>query len=170
MRLPVIQTCGECKHREEFVSELRREHSCSHGQRGDFVGSVHPDQPPPSWCPLRTGPDEAELDALRARVRELEAERDRIHKMFDDAGQGEHNVLALVDYYVHELEAERAELEALRAVADDARYAAKDLTEHVDDEDCAGPRGTGRQGACRECRVAEHITAALRRLDEVRRG
>lgn len=76
MRLPVIQTCGECRHREEYWDADAVEHSCSHGQRGDFVGRVDPDQPPPSWCPLRTGPDEAELEALRAVAEAAKAARD----------------------------------------------------------------------------------------------
>ena len=29
----------------------------------------------------------------------IKEERDRLRKLFDDAGQGEHNVLALIDYY-----------------------------------------------------------------------
>lgn len=29
------------------------------------------------------------------------AEADRLRKLFDDAGQGEHNVLALIDHYQH---------------------------------------------------------------------
>jgi hypothetical protein len=50
-----------------------------------------------------------DLEAIRRRVAEcakdtadrraLLAEVDRLHKLFDDAGQGEHNVLALVEYY-----------------------------------------------------------------------
>lgn len=36
---------------------------------------------------------------LIARVRAAEAERDRLRALFDEAGQGEHDVLALVDYY-----------------------------------------------------------------------
>lgn len=158
MKLPVIQTCGECKH-------CHTTGVCMH-QRAHPVYEIDGcDHPPPSWCPLRTGPDEAELDALRARVRELEAERDRIHKMFDDAGQGEHNVLALVDYYVHELEAERAELEALRAVAEAAR------AEH--DARCAWSAYCAGGPIAQINAVHEAIdatTAALRRLDEVRRG
>lgn len=39
-------------------------------------------------------------------VEELEAENARLRKLFDDAGQGEHNVLALIDHYQEcELEA-----------------------------------------------------------------
>lgn len=40
-----------------------------------------------------------QLDAAIKRAVEAEHERDRLRKLFDDAGQGEHNVLALVDHY-----------------------------------------------------------------------
>lgn len=36
---------------------------------------------------------------LLADVRSLESEVGRLRKLFDDAGQGEHNVLALIDHY-----------------------------------------------------------------------
>lgn len=39
---------------------------------------------------------------IAARVRAAEVECDRLHKLFDDAGQGEHNVLALIDHYQQE--------------------------------------------------------------------
>jgi hypothetical protein len=39
------------------------------------------------------------LDASDERIANLEAEVARFRKLFDDAGQGEHNVLALVDHY-----------------------------------------------------------------------
>lgn len=37
--------------------------------------------------------------ALRVELQETTAERDRLRKLFDDAGQGEHNVLALVEHW-----------------------------------------------------------------------
>ena len=46
----------------------------------------------------------------------LKAERDQLRKLFDDAGQGEHNVLALVDHYQrHSTEADER-LRTVRAV------------------------------------------------------
>jgi len=36
---------------------------------------------------------------LRTQIAKVTAERDRLRKLFDDAGQGEHNVLALIDHY-----------------------------------------------------------------------
>lgn len=45
---------------------------------------------------------EAEVVALRRQRDELVAEVSRLRALFDDAGQGEHNVLALVDHYQHE--------------------------------------------------------------------
>jgi hypothetical protein len=38
-------------------------------------------------------------DRLNARIAEIEAEVARFRKLFDDAGQGEYNVLSLVEYY-----------------------------------------------------------------------
>lgn len=38
----------------------------------------------------------------RARCLAAEAESDRLRKLFDDAGQGEHNILALIDHYQDE--------------------------------------------------------------------
>lgn len=45
---------------------------------------------------------EAEVVALRRQRDELVAEVSRLRALFDDAGQGEHNVLALVDHYQRE--------------------------------------------------------------------
>lgn len=44
-----------------------------------------------------------------------------------------------------------AEITRLRALI---REAIVDLVEHTADGTCAGPRGTGRRGACHECRIA----------------
>lgn len=54
-----------------------------------------------------------EADALRRELADAKAEVERLRKLFDDAGQGEHNVLALVDHYI-------AETERLRAMCDDS--------------------------------------------------
>ena len=63
------------------------------------------------------------LLTLIARVRAAEAERDRLRALFDEAGQGEHNVLALVDHYQEEarkalIDREEAYPRALQAAAD----------------------------------------------------
>ena len=42
---------------------------------------------------------DAALRHLAERVAKAEAARDRLQKLFDDAGKGEHNVLALIDHY-----------------------------------------------------------------------
>lgn len=47
----------------------------------------------------------------------LAAEVARLRKLFDDAGQGEHNVLALVDHYQAEAIEARAEVARLREAA-----------------------------------------------------
>lgn len=53
----------------------------------------------------------ATLDSVRGA--EWKSEADRLRKLFDDAGQGEHNVLALIDHYQrNSMEAD----ERLRAV------------------------------------------------------
>lgn len=39
------------------------------------------------------------ISALTSELAEARVERDRLRKLFDDAGQGEHNVLALIDHY-----------------------------------------------------------------------
>ena len=46
----------------------------------------------------------------------LKTERDRLRKLFDDAGQGEHNVLALVDHYQAASMASDAKLDAVRSL------------------------------------------------------
>lgn len=53
-----------------------------------------------------------EIGKLRAALKEAEAERDRLRKLFDDAGGGEYNVLALIDYY------QRSSMEADDRVAE----------------------------------------------------
>ena len=57
---------------------------------------------------------------LAASHEALRVERDRLIKLFDDAGQGEHNVLALVDHYqcsAIDAEARAARLEVALSVA-----------------------------------------------------
>lgn len=72
---------------------------------------------------LRERAERAETRARNALAKtyadrdHLAAELARLHKLFDDAGQGEHNVLALVDHYQEQaLDRDRlaAELEAVR--------------------------------------------------------
>lgn len=60
---------------------------------------------------------------LVARVRAAEAELDRLRALFDDAGAGEHDVLALVDHYQEEARKARVDRweaypRALQAAAD----------------------------------------------------
>lgn len=59
-----------------------------------------------------------ELERIRAEV-------DRLRKLFDDAGQGEHNVLALVEHY-------QAEMIKAQAEAEDATAAFNIQTERID--------------------------------------
>jgi hypothetical protein len=52
-------------------------------------------------------------------TRELAAEVRRLRKLFDDAGQGEHNVLALVDHYQWLALEAAARIRAARAVLEE---------------------------------------------------
>ncbi len=47
--------------------------------------------------------DLALAEALMAEYDRVVAERDRLRKLFDDAGDGEYNVLALIDFYQQEV-------------------------------------------------------------------
>lgn len=61
MRLPVIQTCDMCS--EYVVRAADGSGRCVHLRLGgDVLGA----SPPPSWCPLRTGPDAERIAALEA--------------------------------------------------------------------------------------------------------
>jgi hypothetical protein len=99
--------------------------------------------------------------------------------IFDDAGEGQYNVLALIDAYqtqVDEAEAAHAlekaahartwsrmaartdDLDRLRKVV---RGVIADAQEHVDDGEDCGRLGSGRRGACRLCRAADELRRAL---------
>ena len=55
------------------------------------------------------------INDLRAKLAASEAEAARLRKLFDDAGQGEHNVLALVDHYQEEAIASEANAAQMRS-------------------------------------------------------
>lgn len=64
MRLPVIQTCGECgycyrTHDPGHVGDI-----CAHPS-ADAQEWMASSEPPP-WCPLRTGADAERIAALEA--------------------------------------------------------------------------------------------------------
>lgn len=42
-----------------------------------------------------------------------------------------------------------------------AKYALDELKEHIADEECAGPNGTARRGACHLCRPARYLAEVL---------
>ena len=69
----------------------------------------------------------AELRHKNRLIEEIIAERNRLRKIFDDAGQGEHNVLALIDHYQERAERADAVVRAARALD------AYDWQERLDD-------------------------------------
>jgi hypothetical protein len=75
-------------------------------------------------CASPCGPFEracgACIQADRSEIEALTAERDRLQKLFDDAGQGEHNVLALVDHYQDATIEETRKRYAMGALLDEA--------------------------------------------------
>jgi hypothetical protein len=72
----------------------------------------------------------------------------------DDQARGE----AALRQWARERDAMPARVATLEAAI---REAVADLTEHAADEDCAGPRGTSRRGACPMCRVAAQLERAV---------
>lgn len=61
------------------------------------------------------------------------AELTRLRKLFDDAGQGEHNVLALVDHYQGEALQAGAEVARLRTLLDDDEHELDLLKADIDE-------------------------------------
>ncbi len=101
--------------------------------------------------PDRMGLDD-ELPTLSALLRkvhdEARSEADRLRKLFDDAGQGEHNVLALVDHY------QRTAMEA-----DERLLAARKVVE-------AARRARISERDCEEVRRADALGRALAEYDK----
>lgn len=89
-------------------------------------------------------------------VAEKVAEANRLRKLFDDAGQGEHNVLALIDHY------QRNSMEADERLREVRRL----LEEHGCDCErehhwwrlaAARRRGLGAGAVCLACRIGEAV-------------
>jgi hypothetical protein len=100
------------------------------------------------------------VSAQQARIRELEAERDRLRKLFDDAGQGEHNVLALVDHYQDAAIAAQARIRALTEALREAVACPQLECNEIpicDDADEPAPPGE----ECASCRLRERLRTAL---------
>lgn len=77
MRLPVIQTCGECswsKHRSGHYSGSPAK-GCQHPEAGALPISHRSE--PPHACPLRTGPDAERIAALEAVASAADAYRQK---------------------------------------------------------------------------------------------
>lgn len=64
----------------------------------------------------------------------LLAEVDRLRKLFDDAGQGEHNVLALVEHYQAETMKAQADVAELKAELRTAMYDMAELQRRYDED------------------------------------
>ncbi len=116
---PVDLEALEAKHaewREDIGQRGLRDVANYHKERTYGVALEFHNQA--KWTVLRAAETIAALHnafpALVAELRAARAERDRLLKIFDDAGQGEHNILALIDYYQDEALAAYAELRALR--------------------------------------------------------
>ena len=60
------------------------------------------------------------------------AEADRLRKLFDDAGQGEHNMLALVEHYQSEMMKAQEQVSGIAAILGDAGC---DCDDEDEDED-----------------------------------
>lgn len=89
------------------------------------------------------------LHAADRKAAAAEAEAARLQKLFDDAGQGEHNVLALVESYQSSLFAEEEKVGAVIAILE--RNGCDCDCEHdheSHDSDCE---------RCLACRIAEAL-------------
>lgn len=74
------------------------------------------------------------MGAVLADIVALLAEVDRLHKLFDDAGQGEHNVLALVEHYQAETMKAQADVAELKAELRTAMYDMAELQRRYDED------------------------------------
>lgn len=79
-----------------------------------------------------------DADAVKAAL-EWKAEAVRLRKLFDDAGQGEHNVLALVDHYQEALLEERARLRAVQGELSKARERISAVYKLLEENVCTCP-------------------------------
>ena len=91
----------------------------------------------------------AEVALLRAERDEAQAEVDRLRKLFDDAGQGEHNVLALIDHY--QAWADAADERLAERLAKQTRTIRRLLEDVGCDCECAGRCGTEHDDDCERC-------------------
>lgn len=67
-------------------------------------------------------------------IGKLLTEVDRFRKLFDDAGQGEHNVLALVEHYQAETMKAQADVAELKAELRTAMYDMAELQRRYDED------------------------------------
>jgi len=72
------------------------------------------------------------MGAVLADIVALLAEVDRFRKLFDDAGQGEHNMLALVEHYQSEMMKAQEQVSGIAAILGDAGC---DCDDEDEDED-----------------------------------
>ena len=105
-------------------------------------------------------------------VGELRAELARLRKLFDDAGQGEHNVLALIDHYQRSAMEAEERLREARAVLElngcecnggDERRAVLEHLRRMRDRADAAFRAAARDDARTSAAEAHGAEAALRR-------
>lgn len=105
---------------------------------------------------IRRDASREEADKIRANRDEWKTEASRLRKIFDDAGQGEHNVLALIDHYQEQWRATEDERDAALAEIQalvDYRVAEIDRAVEAEREACAklcekNAANTPDQGDC----------------------
>lgn len=90
------------------------------------------------------------VDAAAVKIAvEWKAEADRLRKLFDDAGQGEHNVLALIDHYQDRAIYAERKLDSVKEV----------LEKNGRDCDCPGHCEdlSDDLGTCLACKIAKVV-------------
>ena len=85
------------------------------------------------WIPT----DKQLIAMLRADLAASQREVERLRKLFDDAGQGEHNVLALVDHYQDAAIKADSDRDAFRDLLTIARRFVEELAKAMPDSEAA---------------------------------
>lgn len=100
------------------------------------------------WHDDQATGERALRDAVKIAL-EWKAEADRLRRLFDDAGQGEHNVLALIDHYQRNSMESDERLRAVRKLLEE--NGCECPCDHHPDE-----RGPDCE-VCLACRIGEAV-------------